>query len=432
MSKKIIALLMAVLLVCTVIGGATVLASSQEVSIPDPVLKSAVCSQLGISSSSKITTAQMEKLEGLAIQNKPSLKSLEGLEAAVNLQRLYVDNCSITSTAPLSGTASLEVLNLSGNPISDISGLAGLENLQHVYLADTGISDLNPLLASKDALMVLDIARTQVEDFCPLSSLHKLTMLDVSGNASAASAPLDQLGNLNLLFAKNCSLTSVESLASLTGLTRLDLDNNEISDLSPLASLPAIRELYLSGNPLTDSERNQAALGSLNSAGVKVVHDDLLPSDDNIYPEPEDPSLASDVYVLDTARQTVTGVSPETAVSDFLAGFESTGTLRLVDAGGQEVTSGSVGTGMMLESTDMEEPYTVIVYGDVTGDGLINIADLVAVQQHILGESALTGAALQAGHAAHPGDASLDEILNITDLVAIQQHILGDAVIGQK
>ena len=111
-------------------------------------------------------------------------------------------------------------------------------------------------------------------------------MLDVSGNASAASAPLDQLGNLNLLFAKNCSLTSVESLASLTGLTRLDLDNNEISDLSSLASLPAIRELYLSGNPLTDSERNQAALGSLNSAGVKVVHDDLLPSDDNIYPEP--------------------------------------------------------------------------------------------------------------------------------------------------
>lgn len=128
----------------------------------------------------------------------------------------------------------------------------------------------------------------------------------------------------------------------------------------------------------------------------------------------------------------MTGVSPETAVSDFLAGFESTGTLRLVDAGGQEVTSGSVGTGMMLESTDMEEPYTVIVYGDVTGDGLINIADLVAVQQHILGESALTGAALQAGHAAHPGDASLDEPLNITDLVAIQQHILGDAVIGQK
>ena len=432
MKKKILALLMAALLVCTVIGGVTVLASSQEVSTPDPVLKSAICRQLGISSGSKVTATQMEKLEGLAVQNNPSLKSLEGLEAAVNLQRLYVDNCSIASTAPLAGAARLEVVNLSGNPISDISGLSGLQNLQHVYLADTGVSDLSPLLDSKDALMVLDVARTQVQDFSPLSSLHKLTMLDVSDNASASSAPLGSLTGLNLLFAKNCSLTSAEPFASLTGLTRLDLDNNQISDLSPMASLPAIRELYLSGNPLIDSERNLAALDALSNSGVKVVHDDLLPSDDNIYPEPDDPTLGSAVYLLDTSKKTVTNITPGTSVADFLNGFESTGTLRLVDADGQEITSGPVGTGMVLESSDMEEKYTVVIYGDATGDGLINIADLVAVQQHILGENTLTGAALQAGHAAHSGGALPEEDLNITDLVAIQQHILGDALIEQK
>ncbi len=431
MRKKILALLMAVLLVCTVIGGATVFASSQEVSIPDPILKSAICSQLGISSSSKVTVSQMKKLEGLAVQNKSSLKSLEGLEAAVNLQRLYVDNCSITSTAPLAGAASLEVVNLSGNPISDISGLSGLENLQHVYLADTGISDLNPLLGSKDALMVLDVARTQVEDFSPLSSLQKLTMLDVSDNANVSSAPLSDLTGLNLLFAKNCSLTSVESFASLNHLTRLDLDHNQISDMSSLASLPGIRELYLSGNPLTDSERNQAALDALNNLGTKVVHDQLIPSDNNADPEPEDPSLSSEVYVLDASKKTVTNITPGTTAADFLNGFESTGSLRLVDADGQEVT-GTVGTGMVLQSTDLEEQYTVVLYGDVTGDGLINIADLVGVQQHILGESALTGAALQAGHAARSVEASPEETLNITDLVAIQQHILGDALIQQK
>ena len=60
-----------------------------------------------------------------------------------------------------------------------------------------------------------------------------------------------------------------------------------------------------------------------------------------------------------------------------------------------------------------------IVKGDSTGDGRITMDDLVAIQTHILGISALRGDAFTGA------DTNSDNVVNGRDLANVNMHLLG-------
>lgn len=81
-----------------------------------------------------------------------------------------------------------------------------------------------------------------------------------------------------------------------------------------------------------------------------------------------------------------------------------------------------VGTGMslcVLNNASVKKTYTIIVTGDTNGDGKINITDMIAVKQSILGKSALSGIQRNAA------DVNGDGKVNITDFIKIKACILG-------
>ena len=89
-----------------------------------------------------------------------------------------------------------------------------------------------------------------------------------------------------------------------------------------------------------------------------------------------------------------------------------------------------VGTGSTVklvdENNDIKMEYTIIIYGDVNGDGKINSIDLLVLQRHILEIQKLTGVFLKSGNINKNGKnpSSLDSLL-------IQRHILGLKYIQQ-
>lgn len=142
-------------------------------------------------------------------------------------------------------------------------------------------------------------------------------------------------------------------------------------------------------------------------------------------PDGDTPTLVSTTYrVTDRIR----GVSPETAVGDFLAAFSAEdASLSLVTAAGLPV-SGHVGTGNLLQlirGDTLAASYPVVIRGEVSGDGTINALDLLKIQKHILGITTLTGAAAEAA------DANVDGEVNARDLLRTQRHILGLTTIEQ-
>lgn len=112
----------------------------------------------------------------------------------------------------------------------------------------------------------------------------------------------------------------------------------------------------------------------------------------------------------------LTGISPNTSVSSLTASGYT------VYSGSKQVTSGLVGTGMTAVSSGGS--VTIVVTGDVSGDGKVTITDVVKLQKSVVGSASLTGAYAKAG------DISGDGKITITDVVQAAQVTVGQRTIN--
>lgn len=88
-------------------------------------------------------------------------------------------------------------------------------------------------------------------------------------------------------------------------------------------------------------------------------------------------------------------------------------------------TGDTIGTGAILTFTDGTST-TAVVYGDLTGDGKVNSADLLKMRQYLLGQTNLTGAYGEAANIAGNGT------INSANLLKLRQYLLGNTNISQS
>ena len=198
--------------------------SAQTVSIADPNLRQAIEAALGKAGGATITEAEVASLTELSAPNA-DITDLTGLEAAVNLQRLY---------------------------------------LGHEYVSAEGRF----------------INSNAIFDLTPLSGLTQLTLLDLVGNAISDISALAGLTNLVVLELGSNVITDISALSGLTNLVVLRVWGNNISDISPLVTnrgLGAGEEISVSENPLNDVSIN-VHIPTLQDRGVEVHFSNLKPS----------------------------------------------------------------------------------------------------------------------------------------------------------
>lgn len=109
------------------------------------------------------------------------------------------------------------------------------------------------------------------------------------------------------------------------------------------------------------------------------------------------------------------GVQPGIQISEINA--------KIVASGGVVTSSSSnVGTGTVLTITsgNLKQVLTVVIYGDVDGDGSISAVDYVQVKNHIMGNGSLNGAKSIAA------DVNKDGSVSAVDYVNIKNYIMGN------
>ena len=166
--------------------------------IPDENLRRVVRKKLRIPNGIPMVTQDMFRLYDL-VSIDEGIKSLRGLEHAVNLEFLHVAPSSISDLTPLAKLSDLRVLKLYENDISDITPLQGLQRLKELNLSVNNISDLTPL-AGLVNLERLDLSFNNISDITPLQGLQHLEMLSLELNTISDFRPLLKVLRLEVLY----------------------------------------------------------------------------------------------------------------------------------------------------------------------------------------------------------------------------------------
>ena len=245
------------------------------VQIPDVNLRAGIAGALGKSANAPITVGEMEGLEELYIRNR-GIRDLTGLQFAINLRRLNLDDNEFSDLSPLAGLINLEELWINESFVSDLSPLrglinlfrlwprrslisdlspiAGLINLRSISLRGNPLSDISPLrgLINLTELWVDD--DTQVSDLSPIAGLPNLERLSFDGDKVSNLSPLARLVSLKRIRIDDLEGSSfnLSALATLTNLEEISMHDGDRLDLSPLASLTRLRELHITNSGISD------------------------------------------------------------------------------------------------------------------------------------------------------------------------------------
>ncbi len=164
-----------------------------------------------------------------------------------------------------------------------------------------------------------------------------------------------------------------------------------------------------------------AEITNEGSGGSGDEDDDLTTLDINTI-------ITNSGYLRDNGYLTKIAIGSD--IANIISNIESAagkGNVSATDVDGNIKTEGIAKTGdkITVKNTTESITITIIIYGDTSGDGLVNALDLLQVQKQILGSYNLTGIYAEAG------DTSKEGKIDALDLLQIQKQILGSYTIIQ-
>lgn len=137
------------------------------------------------------------------------------------------------------------------------------------------------------------------------------------------------------------------------------------------------------------------------------------------------PSFSSNYLEFDSSlnikNNTITKINNKTTVDNMLDKINSgTGDIKVYKNTTQISNTSNIGTGYKIKITLPNETreYTTSVKGDTTGDGNVNVNDIVDVANTIVGKKSLSGVYYTAGNCKE------DNSINVSDIVEIAKLIV--------
>jgi len=126
----------------------------------------------------------------------------------------------------------------------------------------------------------------------------------------------------------------------------------------------------------------------------------------------------------------ISGIKLNTKASDFIASaleVDNKAMVTITDSNNQEKTEEILATGDIVTITSGEEKksFTVVIYGDVNGNGAIDALDYIQIKNHIMNSGGLNDEKKQAA------DVNKNNQIDALDYIQIKNHIMGNYTIIQ-
>lgn len=133
-------------------------------------------------------------------------------------------------------------------------------------------------------------------------------------------------------------------------------------------------------------------------------------------------TLNDDTYTLEDGK--LTGLQEKTAIADVMSSVANAEKAKIFDVDGNEVTDTAkyIGTGYTIEYNGKKT--TVIVLGDVNGNGQVDAFDYALIKRHYLESFTLTDIQLLAANVTSSDDATGVNGIGSYDYLFIKRHVL--------
>jgi internalin A len=226
-----------------------------------------------------ITRCDMLGLESLSASGR-NITNLCGLEWAMNLSSLELEQNPFSDLSPLAGLRNLRCLSLGRNQVTDYSAVSNLTGLASLAVRTGNLRDLS-VLKPLTQLTSLTLSENGIFNISLLSGLTNLVSLDLRWNwITDCSALLNGPANLTSLYLSGNHITTLPDFQPLQQLRLLALDENGLSSIAPLIGSSNLTYLSLSRNPITNLSvlAQLGGLANLELRGNSISNLDFLTS----------------------------------------------------------------------------------------------------------------------------------------------------------
>ena len=257
--------------------------SEKEINIPDKNLKQVLLRKYDINSDGKITEIDMINIIELEISEE-EIRSIEGLQNAINLKYIYAGYDEITDITPIINLEKLEYINFYGNYISDITCLKNAKFLNNIDYEDALQFEYNfidftennenykilknilykNVSEGKDSITFVHTINNQkhgkfdeINNIVNLDANLKKKLIeigvDTNNDGNITRKELYNINNIlgEIIDLSNSNITDISGLEYLNAYS-INLSNNNISNISGIEKCKQLSNIDLSYNNIFD------------------------------------------------------------------------------------------------------------------------------------------------------------------------------------
>ena len=357
---------------------------------------------------------------------------------------------------PLNTDLDFNTVFLSEQDVSSIEISSGLCEQNPYYETEKGwcignesstkfFLDPRNFLSEKYIFMFENLGYSDLYNESVVQSVLKDTFMNeisVLDNQSYSSIFVEAGSNANVSPLYLASLARQEAGVKLTNTTSGDEFTYEGYTYKGVYNFFNIGASSSASNPakagLVYANGGKGANGAIKSDGNVVQLPDI-----NVDNKTEDNKEVIEEVKIDPIELSNSFISwlSVSKTSDYIKGYDlgtsiasikervgNNAKVVIKNSSGNELSDGDlIGTGYTIEISNDKgsNTYTYVMYGDLSGDGVINSADLLKLRQHLLDTNKLSGAFLNSAYL------SGDDNINSADLLKLRQHLLGTSSINQ-
>ena len=202
----------------------TVKPEDEEITISDANLRKLINKNIDSTrdDNQEITRKEIESLKEINMRDKQGNPILEASSLKETADFKFVQTRGIKTLVGLENAINLEKLDLAENEVSDLSPISKLTKLTKLSLFRNRISDLKPI-SELTNLEYLDLYANKLVDISPLEKLVNLKHLDLHNNNDQTGDPVHP--------TVSGGIKDISVVKNLTKLELLSLGSNNISDI---------------------------------------------------------------------------------------------------------------------------------------------------------------------------------------------------------